>query len=373
MCLLAVLLSGCLRGLDGAAEFYSYRGTLLETAVLADLLSLALDNLLSPIILFFALGFAAALLRSDLAVPEAFAKAMALYLMLAIGFKGGVELSKQGLGWSVAALLFAGALLSFVIPLIAYAILRVVSRLKAVDAAAVAAHYGSISVVTFVAGTEFLTLMGQRFDGAMVAVMAIMETPAIITGIWLARRARSLASSGAASRAPARRAGSGLVDRDLIREIFLNGSVVLLIGAFVIGWITGPRGLEAIAPFVVAPFKGVLCLFLLDMGLVAATRLRGASELSLPLVCFGMVMPMIGASLGMAAGLVLGLGVPETALLGILSGSASYIAVPASMRLALPEASPGIYLTLSLAITFPFNLTVGIPLYFTIAAALAAP
>ncbi len=238
-----------------------------------DLFSLALNNLLSPVILFFVLGFAAALLRSDLAIPEAFAKAMALYLMLAIGFKGGVELSKQGLTWTTAALLLAGVVLSFIIPVIAYAILRAISRLKPVDAAAVSAHYGSISVVTFVAGTEFLGLMGLAFDGVMVAVMAIMETPAIITGSWLARRGSAAASQGAgAAQAP----GARLLDRDLFREIFLNGSVLLLIGAFLIGWATGPRGLEAIAPFVVAPFKGVLCLFLLDMGLVAATRLRGA-------------------------------------------------------------------------------------------------
>ncbi|NIA68024.1 sodium-dependent bicarbonate transport family permease [Pelagibius litoralis] len=333
-----------------------------------DLLPLALDNLLSPIILFFALGFGAAMLRSDLSVPEAFAKAMALYLMLAIGFKGGVELNKQGLDWTVGVILLAGAALSFLIPLIAYTLLRIFTRLGQADAAAVAAHYGSISVVTFVAGSEFLTLMGIGFEGYMVAVMAIMETPAIVTGIWLARRNLN----GAGGQAP-RRSRPGLLDRDLMREIFLNGSVVILIGAFAIGWITGPKGLDAIAPFVVAPFKGVLCLFLLDMGLVAATRLRGASELTWRLVLFGLAMPVIGASLGLATGWALSLGAGETALLALLAGSASYIAVPASMRLAVPEASPGIYLTLSLAITFPFNLTLGIPLYFSIAAAISSP
>ena len=332
-----------------------------------DLLPLAIDNLLSPIILFFALGFAAALLRSDLSVPEALAKAMALYLMLAIGFKGGVELSKQGLDWTIAALLLTGAALSFVIPLIAFALLRSFTRLGQADAAAVAAHYGSISVVTFVAGTEFLTLMGVGFEGYMVAVMAIMETPAIVTGIWLAWRGMN-GSAGNRSRAERR----AVIDRDLMREIFLNGSVVLLIGAFVIGWITGPRGFETIAPFVDAPFKGVLCLFLLDMGLVAATRLRGATELTPGLLMFGIAMPVIGASLGLAAGWALGLGMGEMALFALLAGSASYIAVPASMRLAVPEASPGIYLTLSLAITFPFNLTLGIPLYFSAAAALSS-
>ncbi len=332
-----------------------------------DLLPLAIDNLLSPIILFFALGFGAALLRSDLSIPEAFAKAMALYLMLAIGFKGGVELNKQGLNWTVAVILLAGAALSFIIPMIAYTLLRTFTRLGQADAAAVSAHYGSISVVTFVAGSEFLTLMGIGFEGYMVAVMAIMETPAIVTGIWLARRNLK----GTAEARPRRQ--KGLLDRDLMREIFLNGSVVILIGSFVIGWITGPKGLDAIAPFVVGPFKGVLCLFLLDMGLVAATRLRGASELTWRLVLFGITMPVVGASLGLTTGWALGLGPGETALLALLCGSASYIAVPASMRLAVPEASPGIYLTLSLAITFPFNLTFGIPLYFSVAAAISSP
>jgi len=335
---------------------------------LSELLPLAVDNLLSPIILFFVLGFGAALLRSDLSVPEAFAKAMALYLMLAIGFKGGVELSKQGLDWTIALILLAGGALSFVIPLIAYTLLRIFTRLGQADAAAVSAHYGSISVVTFVAGTEFLTLMGVGFEGYMVAVMAIMETPAIVTGIWLARRELN---GGPDPAARARR--RALVDRDLMREIFLNGSVVVLIGAFIIGWITGPKGFDAIAPFIDAPFKGVLCLFLLDMGLVAAARLRGAKELTANLVLFGLAMPVIGASLGLGVGWALGLGQGEMALLGLLSGSASYIAVPASMRLAVPEASPGIYLTLSLAITFPFNLTIGIPLYFSVATALSSP
>ena len=338
---------------------------------MTDLLALAVDNLLSPIILFFALGFGAALLRSDLAIPEAFGKAMALYLMLAIGFKGGVELSKQGLDWATAALMAAGALLSFVIPLIAYVILRGWVRLRQADAAAVAAHYGSISVVTFVAGMEFLSLMELGFDGVMVAVMAIMETPAIVSGIWLARRGGA-AKGAARGRGGAGQRPGGLLDRDLMREIFLNGTVVLLIGAFLIGWITGPRGLDSIAPFVVAPFKGVLCLFLLDMGLVAASRLRGAADLSLRLVLFGLGMPLIGAACGLGCALVLGLDTAEMALLAILAGSASYIAVPASMRLAVPEASPGIYLTLALAITFPFNLTIGIPLYLALAAALTS-
>ena len=322
---------------------------------MAELMQVAIGNLLSPIVLFFALGFLAALAKSDLAVPEAIAKGMALYLMLAIGFKGGTALAAQGLGPETIEILLAGGILSFCIPFLAFNLLRAMSSVGQIDGAAVAAHYGSISVVTFVAGTTFLGLMGVVYQGHMVAVMAIMETPAIVAGLLLARRG---ANNG--------RAGLGL-NRDLMREIFLNGSVVVLIGAFIIGWITGPAGMAEIAPFIEAPFKGVLCLFLLDMGLIAAGRLQTARGMSPGLFAFGVVMPVISGCIGVAVGWILGLDVGDTAIFAVLCASASYIAVPAAMRLALPEASPAIYITLSLAVTFPFNLTIGIPLYFTLA------
>ena len=229
------------------------------------------------------------------------------------------------------------------------------------------AHYGSISVVTFVAGGEFLSLLNQSYAGFMIAVMAIMETPAIIAGLWLARRQ----GGGEVVQSAAHlRAGVG---SHLMREIFLNGSIVLLMGAFVIGWISGSDGMTAIAPFIETPFKGVLCLFLLDMGLVAAQRWRSATGLTASLFLFGVYMPLISASLALATSIAIGLGVAEATMLMILAASASYIAVPAAMRLALPEANPSIYLTLSLAITFPFNLSIGIPLYFTAAATLIGP
>ena len=325
-------------------------------------LSLAGQNLLSPMVMFFALGFAAAMARSDLSVPDAVAKAMALYLMLAIGFKGGVELSRQGFGGPVPLVLLAGMILSAVLPLIAFAGLRLLSPLRRADAAAVAAHYGSISVVTFVAGTEFLRALNVPAAGYMVAVMALMETPAIVTGLILARHGARM-SDGAVAARP-------LFDRRLVREVFLNGSVVLLVGAFLVGWATGDRGREDLAPFIDAPFKGVLCLFLLDMGLVAAQRLREARGMGAPTLAFGIALPLINASIGLAVAVMIGLGPGEATLLAVLAGSASYIAVPAAMRLALPEASPSIYLTLSLAITFPFNLAVGIPLYHTAAVSL---
>ena len=314
-----------------------------------DALSLAAANLTSPAFLFFALGVAAGLARSDLEIPQAVAKGLALYLMLAIGFKGGVEVSRVGLTPDLLLAAGAGVLLSFAMPLIAYGLLRAFTRLDQVTAAAAAAHYGSISVVTFVAGSEFLTASGLVYSGHMIAVLALMETPAILTGLLLAGRG--------AQQTDARERG------ELLREVALNGSVVLLIGAFAIGWISGEPGMEKLHPFVEELFQGVLVLFLLDMGLVAARRMGGARRLGLPGVIFGVVMPPLGAACALVIALAISMSAADAAALMILGASASYIAVPAAMRIALPKADPSVYLTLSLAITFPFNLAVGIPLY----------
>lgn len=316
------------------------------------MLDLAAQNLLSPIILSFALGLGAALARSDLSVPEAAAKAMSIYLLFAIGFKGGASVADHGVDGGLIATMIAGVLLSAAIPFAAYALLRVMTGLSVVDAAAVAAHYGSISIVTFVAASSVLTSQGIAFEGYMVAVAAAMEAPAILSALWLVSR------QGAGAR----------MDAHLWREIMLNASIVLLIGAFAIGWITGPRGMAEIQAFIVTPFKGVLCLFLLDMGLVAGRGLRGSRGVLKPgALAFGVLMPMIGGLLGLGAALLLGLSVGGTVLLMTMSASASYIAVPAAMRVALPEANPAIYLTLALGVTFPFNLTLGIPLYVALA------
>ncbi|QBY02015.1 sodium-dependent bicarbonate transport family permease [Rhodophyticola sp. CCM32] len=320
------------------------------------ILTLAADNLISPIILFFALGMAAAFARSDLSVPEAVAKGMSLYLLFAIGFKGGASVATHGLDATLVLSLFAGAILSFVIPFLAFGMLRMMTGLGVTDAAAVAGHYGSISIVTFVAASSVITSIGLTSEGYMVAVAAMMEAPAILSALWL------IARFG--------KAGQGGMTPGLIREILLNGSIVLLIGSFLIGLITGQEGLDLIASFIVAPFQGVLCLFLLDMGLVAGRGLRQAKGvLRLPLFLFGMLMPLIGSMFGLAAGLLIGLSTGGVLLFMTLSASASYIAVPAAMRVALPEANPSIYLTLSLGVTFPFNLTIGIPIYLAIARA----
>ena len=324
---------------------------------MTEILDLAAGNLISPIILSFVLGLFAALARSDLTIPEAVAKGMSIYLLFAIGFKGGAGVAAHGIDTTLILTLIIAGALSFGLPFIGYTLLGVMSKLSTIDKAAVAAHYGSISIVTFVAATSVLEAQGITSEGYMVAAAAVMEAPAILSALWIVARA------GGGSK--------GTVDAGLYREILLNGSIVLLIGSFFIGAITGEDGLETIAPFIVAPFQGVLCLFLLDMGLVAGRGLRDShKELGLPTVAFGMLMPLIGSALGLAGALLAGLSPGGAALLMTLSASASYIAVPAAMRVALPEARPSIYLTLSLGVTFPFNLTIGIPLYTAISTAI---
>ncbi len=315
-----------------------------------------MEALTSPVILFFLLGCAAAAVRSDLAIPEPIAKGMSLYLMAAIGLKGGVEVGQSGLSASLAVASVLGVALSCLIPFGVFAVLRSVGRLGAIDAGAIAAHYGSVSVVTFVAGTEFLTAQGIPPAGHLVAVMALMETPAIIVGLMLARRGQAMA-----------RTSSG----ELFRETALNGTVVLLLGSFAIGAIIGRQGFASIAPVFETGFRGVLCLFLLDMGLIAVRKLRETRALTARLAAIGVLVPLVNGVLAVVAARLVGLDVGSTAAFGILAASASYIAVPAAMRLALPEANSGLSLAMSLAVTFPFNILVGIALFSGIARWLA--
>lgn len=315
----------------------------------ADILNLAQINLLSPVVLFFLLGLVAAFARSDLAIPEAFAKGISLFLILAIGFKGGAAVAMNGIDATMALIGLAGIALSFCMPFLGFVLLRATTGLSRIDAAAVAAHYGSVSLVTFIAATALLVSIGASSNPAMVAVLAVMETPAILAGLLLAR-------SASADRKP----GGGAI----LHEVFLNGAVVLLLGAFAVGIITGERGMTAIAPLIVAPFQGFLCIFMLDMGLVAGARLlRSRNRLRLGAIAFAIYMPLVGASLGTAAASLVGLQTGDALLFITLAASASYIAVPAALRLALPQADSGISLTLALGLTFPFNLTLGLPLY----------
>jgi uncharacterized protein len=305
------------------------------------LLETAGTNLLSPPILFFMLGALAALLKSDLEIPAPIGKALSLYLMAAIGFKGGLSLAK-GADASMLALLATAFLLSLLMPLVAFGLLRRTTRLGVIDAAAIAAHYGSVSVVTFVTATAFLQQQEILFSGALVAALALMESPAIVSGLLLARR------DGA--KGPLMKA---------LKEAAVNGSILLLVGALAIGWATG----ESLGPVLIVPFTGVLAFFLLDMGLIAAQRLKSFSAGGWSLVAFGLYMPLLGATFGLVAAKALGLSMGDGTLLAVLAASASYIAVPAALRHALPQANPSLYVPLSLGVTFPFNILIGIPLY----------
>jgi uncharacterized protein len=313
----------------------------------------AIATLSSPVVLFFILGMAAAFARSDLAIPEAIAKGLSIYLMIAIGLKGGVEVSKTGFTPDLIVAALAGIALSFTLPFLAFQLLTRLARLDRVNAAAVAAHYGSVSVVTFVTAVEILGRQGLGPAGYMVAVLALMETPAIISGLLLARRG-----------------GSGPASGGLWHEVLLNASVVLLIGSFMIGLLAGPDGFAPIAPLFEGLFRGLLCIFLLDMGLVAGRRLMETRALTARAAGLGVLLPILNGGIGTAIGTLIGLDVSSAAALGILAASASYIAVPAAMRLALPEADPGLYLSMSLGVTFPFNILVGIPAFAMLAQAI---
>lgn len=316
-----------------------------------------MDVLLSPVILFFVLGAGAALLGSNLTIPEAIGKGISLYLMAAIGLKGGVEVAAAGFTPDLLAAAAAGVVLGFLLPLPAYLVLRKLGGLDPVNAAAVAAHYGSVSVVTYVTGVEILSAGGMSPAGYMVAVLALMEAPAIIAGLVLARAGGTELSAGRS---------------ELMREALLNGAVVLLAGGFVIGLLAGKSDFAPIAPLFQDAFLGILCLFLLDMGLLAARRLREARTLTIRLAVLAVLFAIVNGAVGVLVGTLIGLDTGSAAALGILAGSASYIAVPAAMRLALPSADPGLYLSMSLAVTFPFNIILGIPLFAYLATVMSA-
>lgn len=318
---------------------------MIETA-----LNAASANLLAPALLFFALGALAGWARSDLSIPDQAAKALSLYLMLCIGFKGGVEAQASGLTGGLLAAGGLGLAFSFLAPFAAYMALRTLCGVERVTAAATAAHYGSVSVVTFAAGSEYLRTLGVEFSGHMAAVLALMETPAILAALLIV---------GSRAREPGAR-----FKPELWREVLLNGAAVLLVGSFVVGLLTGERGMDRLSGFVSgAIFQGALCLFLLDMGIIAARRLADAPMRRPGLVAFAIVWPMLSATAALLAAKAVGMSVGDATLFAVLAASASYIAVPAAMRMALPKADAGVYIPMSLAMTFPFNLVVGIPLY----------
>ena len=314
-----------------------------------DTLDLLRLGALSPMTLCFALGVAATLLRSDLKFPEPVYTALSIYLLLAIGLKGGAALATAPFG-DVTAPALAGIGLGIAIPFWAYAALVRLGGFASVDAAALAAHYGSVSAVTFIAALAYVDSLGMPAEGFMPAILALMEVPAIVIGLLLAREARA-----------------GGAWRTALHEVLAGRSILLLAGGLVIGFAAGPQGYKSVAPFFADPFQGALCLFLLDLGMVAAQRFKDVARVGRFLVVFAIGAPLINGTAGVVAGWATGLSTGGMAVLGTLAASASYIAAPAAVRLALPAANPGFYLTAALAITFPFNLLVGLPLYAALA------
>ncbi len=322
-----------------------------------EILQLFSQNLLSPGIMFFALGMIAGALKSDLDVPESISNYLSIYLMMAIGFKGGVAIAEtEEFTVQILSTVMFGVAASFLQPFLAYFFIRKTTNVDSPTAAAISAHYGSISMVTFVTAVSFLEINAIAYAGYIVAVLALMEAPAILTGLYIAHK-DSPETIGSTEKAKTK----------LTREIFTNGAILLLMGSFIVGWATGTDGLKKVEGFFVTPFQGILALFLLDMGLLVSKELHHLKEITLRLVLFGIYMPLIGAGIALTFSNFIGLDVGTGLLFTVLMASASYIAVPAAMRLALPEAKAAIYVPMSLAITFPFNIVAGIPLYYAVA------
>ena len=330
-----------------------------------------LNNLVDPAILFFVVGVLAGLVRSNLEIPPAISRFLSMYLLMALGLKGGFALAASGLNTQVVAGLGIAVLLAVVVPLIGYTLLR--RFVSGFDAAALAATYGSVSAVTFITATGHLDKIGLPYGGHMAAAMALMESPAIVLAVLMANRLRQQAApasvvvGGGAAVLSGPPAGAPTDWRKLLHESFTDGSQLLLIGAMAVGLMTGEAGREAMQPFSSDLFKGMLAFFLLDMGLMAARNLPGLRGRSPVLLAYGVLAPLLHASLAWGLARAAGLPAGDTALLMTLAASASYIAVPAVVRYAIPEANPSLYFGLSLGLTFPLNLLLGIPLYAALA------
>jgi hypothetical protein len=321
-----------------------------------------LRNIIDPAILFFAFGLFAGAVRSNLEVPQTVAKFLSLYLLMAIGLKGGSGLAEAGLPLVGVLALAAALAMALVVPAYSFLILR--RRMNPFDAAATAATYGSVSAVTFIAAQQFLDRNGVEFGDYMTVAMVLMESPAIIMAVLLATLVRSQ------QRAQAPEPGAAMPSlslRHVLHEAFTDGAHLLLLGSLLIGYVTGADGARMMQPFTGDIFKGILAFFLLEMGLLVARQLR-ESRLGLDrfAIGFALVMPLVNAALAVALAWLLGLPRGDATLLAVLAASASYIVVPAIVRYAIPEARAGIYFTMSLALTFPFNLIVGIPLYHNV-------
>ena len=313
-------------------------------------------NFVSVPVLAFILGLISVALKADLRLPDAVYQATSMYLLFAIGLKGGVALRASEPA-EVLAPIGVALLLGVTIPLIAFVVLRYVTRLDPVDRGAMAAHYGSTSLVTFTAAIVFLEAVDIPFEGFMPTLLTILEIPGIIVGLLLAGRYLNKSNSGGQQ-------------EGWVREIIFGKSILLLGGGLIIGLLTGAQGYERVEPFFGSLFIGVLALFLLELGVLAGRRIGSVKQAGFGLIAFAILFPIFSGTLGVIGGFVAGLSTGGAMILGVLCASASYIAAPAAVRLALPTANPGVTLTASLGITFPFNLILGIPIYLFIAQSL---
>jgi len=303
--------------------------------------------MIDPVLFFFILGIIGALARSDLRIPREITDAMSIYLLLAIGLKGGIKLHQtglQGVFWPLCITLAIGV----IIPMVAYFILRRFGRFSVVDSAAIAAHYGSTSVITFAVAQAYLNNRGIEHEPELVVLMVAMEIPAILVGLMLARLLAG---------------GHSVPWRKSLQEVILGKSVLLLLGGLLVGWVNGPERLEQTSWFFSQPFRGVLALFMIGMGVSAAQRIAEIKNVGAFLLVFAVVMPICNCVLGLVGGVLAGFSEGGVMLMGVISASASYIAAPAAVRVALPDANPAVYMVASLGITFPFNVLLGIPLY----------
>ena len=313
---------------------------------------LVIFNFTSPIILCFFLGLVAGFLKSDLKFPEGFSKILAIYLMFSIGLKGGHNLSNTSIDISLLVQIVFALIASFGIPLIAYSLLKFFKIVDNENAAVIAAHYGSVSIVTFAVASQILEINNVLYGPQMIVLAALMETPAIVSGLYLLNQNNGVSSK--------------LFHPRLSREIFLNGSVVLLVGGFMVGYLSNINAFEQVKPLFFDPFKGILCLFLLEMGLYTSKRISISNRLNFKITLFGLFMPILSALLGLGISAFLHFSIGNAFLFIVLSASASYIAVPAAMRIAAPRADAALAIVLALGITFPFNIVLGIPLYLKI-------
>lgn len=322
--------------------------------------SLILSNILNPPVLFFFIGMLAVFLKSDLEIPQPLPKLFSLYLLFAIGFKGGHEIHESGINGEIAATLLAAVLAAAIVPVYSFFILKI--KLDAYNAAAIAATYGSISAVTFITATSFLEQQATpvEYGGHMVAALALMESPAIIVGLILVRVFTKSKEDNVEG------GEEEFSWSEVLREAFLNGSVFLLLGSLLVGVVTSAKGWDKLEIFTGGIFYGMLTFFLLDMGLVAARRIDDLKKSGSFVIGFSILMPVFNALVGIFVAKAIGMSVGNALLFAVLCASASYIAVPAAMRMTVPEANPSLYISMALALTFPFNIIIGIPIYFAI-------